>query len=96
MKNGVRKEFFLVLANRARLDILCCLIVRERNVTEIAKTTKLHQTVVSHCLRSLLRKRFVSCRTVNRFRFYALNFALVLPLLDIADAHEEAVRRMRR
>jgi len=79
--------FFSTLANPTRLSILELLYEGPKNVTEIAKTLKQEQSLISHNLRLLERCRLVFSERRKKERFYVLNKETIEPLLKIFGYH---------
>lgn len=80
-----RADIFGVLANEARLDIIFCLLERDKNVTEIQKELNLDQSLVSHALKRLEVSDFVSARQDGKFKYYRLNKEFAGPFISALD-----------
>ena len=92
MKRGLSEScyaFFKVLANPTRLAILEALREKPRNVTEIAKTLKQEQSMISHNLEPLEKCRFVFSERKEKQRIYALNKETAEPLFKLFDYHSQ-------
>lgn len=112
MKRGLSKTcymFFKVLANPTRLAILEVLREKPRNVTEIAKTLRQEQSMISHNLGPLEKCGFTFSERKEKQRLYSLNKETVEPLFKLFDYHakkycptqercltEKGLRRMRK
>jgi len=112
MKRGLSEKcyaFFKVLANPTRLAILEMLRRQPRSVTEIARTLKQEQSMISHNLEPLEKCRFVFSERKEKQRIYTLNKETVEPLFKMFDYHsqkycprrgtcltEKGLRRMRK
>jgi ArsR family transcriptional regulator, zinc-responsive transcriptional repressor len=92
MKRGISKTcymFFKVLANPTRLAILEVLRDRPRSVTELARSLKQEQSMISHNLRPLEKCRFVFSERKEKQRIYSLNKETVEPLFRLFDYHAQ-------
>ena len=112
MKRGLSERcyaFFKVLANPTRLAILEALRKEPKGVTEIAKTLKQEQSMISHNLQPLETCRFIFSERREKQRIYSLNKETVGPLFELFDYHfqkycptqgscltENGLRRMRK
>src|SRR5262249_9371896 len=68
----VKLDAFQVLADPTRRSIVQSLRKRERQVNDIVKQARIHQSGVSRHLGILLQSGFVSMRPVGQRRFYSL------------------------
>ena len=92
MKRGLSERcyaFFKVLANPTRLAILEALSEESRSVTEIAKTLKQEQSMISHNLEPLEKCRFVFSERKEKQRIYSLNKETAEPLFKLFDYHAQ-------
>ena len=92
MKRGLSETcymFFKVLANPTRLAILEVLRDKPRSVTEIAKSLKQEQSMISHNLKPLEKCRFVFSERKEKQRIYSLNKETVEPLFRLFDYHAQ-------
>ena len=92
MKRGLSERcyaFFKVLANPTRLAILEVLRKEPRSVTEIAKTLKQEQSMISHNLGPLEKCRFVFSERKEKQRIYSLNKETAEPLFKLFDYHAQ-------
>ena len=92
MKRGISKTcymFFKVLANPTRLAILEVLRDKPRSVTELARSLKQEQSMISHNLRPLEKCRFVFSERKEKQRIYSLNKETVEPLFRLFDYHAQ-------
>jgi len=90
MKKGLSETchaFFSTLANPTRLAILELLRNGPKNVSEIAKTLKQEQSMISHNLRVLERCKFVFSERKGKERFYHLNKETIEPIFKIFTYH---------
>lgn len=90
MKRGISKTcymFFKVLANPTRLAILEVLRDKPRSVTELARSLKQEQSMISHNLSPLEKCRFVFSERKEKQRIYSLNKETVEPLFRLFDYH---------
>jgi DNA-binding transcriptional ArsR family regulator len=112
VKRGLSERcyaFFKVLANPTRLAILEALRKEPKSVTEIAKTLKQEQSMISHNLEPLEKCRFVFSERKEKRRIYSLNKETAEPLFKLFDYHsqkycptrgtcltEKGIRQMRK
>lgn len=112
MKRGLSERcytFFKVLANPTRLAILEALRKEQRSVTEIAKTLKQEQSMISHNLEPLEKCGFIFSERKEKKRIYSLNKETAEPLFKLFDYHahkycpptgtcvaEKGLRQMRK
>jgi len=112
MKRGLSNRcymFFKVLANPTRLGIMETLLKDSKNVSEIAKTMKQEQSMISHNLEPLEKCGLIFSKRSEKQRVYSLNKETVVPLFELFDFHskkycptqeschtEEGVRQMRK
>jgi DNA-binding transcriptional ArsR family regulator len=92
MKRGLSETcyvFFKVLANPRRLAILEVLRDKPRSVTEIARSLKQEQSMISHNLKPLEKCRFVFSERKEKQRIYSLNKETVEPLFRLFDHHAQ-------
>ena len=92
MKRGLSETcyvFFKVLANPTRLAILEVLREKPRNVTEIAKTLKQEQSMISHNLEALEKCGFVFSERKEKQRIYSLNKETAEPMFKLFDYHAQ-------
>jgi DNA-binding transcriptional ArsR family regulator len=90
VKRGLSERcyaFFKVLANPTRLAILEALRNEPRGVTEIAKTLKQEQSMISHNLEPLEKCGFVFSERREKQRIYSLNKEIAEPLFKLFDYH---------
>ncbi len=88
MINDSYETFFGTLANENRLVIIHFLAKNGPNtVSDIAKGTKLEQSMVSHNLKRLLNCQFVHLQPDGKERIYSVNNDTIAPLLKIIDKH---------
>ncbi len=78
---------FALLADPTRLRLLAALAAGELCVCDLAATTGINRTTVSHQLRTLREGRFVRSRREGRVIFYALDDEHVRELLAMGIAH---------
>jgi len=92
MKRGLSETcyvFFKVLANPTRLAILEVLRDKPRSVTEIARSLKQEQSMISHNLEPLEKCRFVFSERKEKQRIYSLNKETAEPLFKLFDHHAQ-------
>ena len=79
--------FFSTLGNQSRLELLNALRNGRKNVSEICKSTKLEQSLVSHHLKELEYHGMVFKQKKGKFSYYDLNKKTIQPLLQLIDEH---------
>lgn len=84
---GPYATFFSTLANENRLAIITALLGGGKNVTGIAKETGLEQTAVSHALKQLEERGFVTATRAGKYRIYTLDKRTIKPLFAMIDGH---------
>ncbi|MDZ4878295.1 MAG: putative HTH-type transcriptional regulator [Chroococcidiopsis cubana SAG 39.79] len=87
-------EFFKVLSEVSRLQVLCCLKSGAKNVTEIIAATGLGQANVSKQLKMLTQAGMVVRRPQGISVFYEISDPIVFELCEIVcvDAKRLVVR----
>ena len=78
---------FALLADPTRLRLLAALAAGELCVCDLAATTGINRTTVSHQLRTLREGRIVRSRREGRVIFYSLDDEHVRDLLAMGIAH---------
>lgn len=72
-KAAIAGDLLKVLANPARLRILCFLLTGEKAVNEIEKQVGLRQSALSQQLAVLRRERLVKARRSAQYIYYAMS-----------------------
>lgn len=81
-------QFFATIAGGSRLEILQFLMGSgAKSVSEIAEGTGQEQSAVSHNLKKLLVCSCVNMQVQGKNRYYSLNEATIVPILELADQH---------
>ncbi len=80
-------EVFGLLSDPGRLRLLVALLEGEMCVCDLAATTGLSESAVSHALRLLRAHRVVHARRTGRMAYYRLADAHVRMLVDLALTH---------
>ena len=80
-------EFFKLLGDNTRLDILYSLAGGERSVQSICECVGLSQSAVSHQLQLLRGSRFVKYRREGRTVMYSLDDEHIFAIIDQALEH---------
>lgn len=65
-------QLFHLLRNETRLKILCLLIKKEHNVTELEQSIQKSQSAISHQLFHLKKFKLVKSRKVGKKRYYSI------------------------
>ncbi|MGX7112780.1 ArsR/SmtB family transcription factor [Gemella cuniculi] len=78
---------FHVLRNKTRFKILCLLLEKERNVTELERETGGSQSAISHQLALLKKMKLVKDRQEKRMRYYSIYDNHVTSIIDAAISH---------
>lgn len=80
-------EFFKVLSESSRLQIVCCLRSGAKNVSQVVETTGLNQANVSKHLKILTQAGLVSRKQQGVCAFYEISNGLVFDLCErVCDA----------
>lgn len=69
-KCGEAAGFLKLLSNPNRLAVLCCLVERQHNVTELSQKLAMPQTALSNQLTILREAGIVDCEINHRERLY--------------------------
>lgn len=69
-KCGEATAFLKLLANPNRLAVLCCLVERQHNVTELTQKVGIPQTAMSNQLTLLREAGIIDCEINHRERLY--------------------------
>lgn len=69
-KCGEAAGFLKLLSNPNRLAVLCCLVERQHNVTELSQKLAMPQTALSNQLTLLREAGIVDCEINHRERRY--------------------------
>ncbi len=80
-------EIFSILADSTRMRIVSALSGSELCVTDLAATTGVNRTTISHQLRVLRGRRLVRRRREGKVVYYALDDEHVMALVNVAAAH---------
>lgn len=80
---GLVADFFKVLSESSRLNIVCCLRTGEKNVTEIITITELGQANVSKHLKILAQAGIVSRSQKGINVYYQIANPFVFELCDL-------------
>ncbi len=87
------EAFFKTLADKSKLDIINLLSKRAMNVTQLCGRLGFEQSRVSHNLRVLKERGFVSVRQDGKERVYALDKDEITPILQLIDRHVDRYYR---
>lgn len=79
-------EFFGVVADRSRRRVFGLLLEGERTVSDLVRSTRLRQPLVSHHLKVLRAAGLVATRKDGRFRYYRVSSPEVRGLLERLEA----------
>ena len=82
-------RFLVTLKNKVRLAIVQALTSGEKNVGELTRELKIHQTTVSHGLKRLLDCGFVFVEQRGKERVYSVNEKTIKPLIKLMGDHIE-------
>ena len=66
-------EFFKLFSDYTRIKVLYILSMSEMCVSDIALVLKMHQSTISHQLKTLRASGLVKCRRVGKVIYYALD-----------------------
>ena len=76
-------EFFKVLSEVSRIQVLCCLKLGDKNVTEIIKATGLGQANVSKHLKVLSQAGIVTRHPQGTSVFYSISDPIIFNLCEL-------------
>ena len=80
-------QFFKVISDKTRLSILFLLQEQEMNVGDIADALDMHQSAISHQLKTLKQNRLVKPRRNGKTVFYSLDDDHVFKILEQVRTH---------
>lgn len=80
-------RFLVTLRNKTRLSIVYSLMKKPRNVNQLTKELRIHQTSVSHALKRLLDCGFVFMEKNGKERIYSVNKKTIKPLIELMENH---------
>lgn len=80
-------DFFKVLGDPTRLNILNTLLEDERSVGEIARLLEMTDSAISHQLKILKTHRLVKYSKRGKEVFYSLDDKHVFDILHLGDVH---------
>lgn len=80
-------EFFKILGEPTRLNILNSLIEEERSVSQIADTLSMTSSAISHQLKLLKLHRLVKSRKDGKEVYYSLDDHHVFDILNLGSTH---------
>ncbi|MDP7115649.1 MAG: helix-turn-helix transcriptional regulator [Candidatus Woesearchaeota archaeon] len=83
------EPFFKTLADPSKLEIINLLSKSSLSVSELCKKTGFEQSRVSHNMKSLLERGFVTVKPHGKERIYALDEKEIIPILTLVDKHVE-------
>lgn len=89
--NTYLAEFFKVLGDPTRLNILNTLLEQEKSVGVIAKELKMSDSAISHQLKILKIHRLVKYQKRGKEVYYSLDDKHVFDILNLGDAHIKEV-----
>ncbi|MEW9094346.1 MAG: metalloregulator ArsR/SmtB family transcription factor [Clostridiaceae bacterium] len=80
-------EFFKIMGDGTRIQILCALVQSEMCVCDLAVLTNVTKSAISHQLRSLKESHLVKSRRSGKNVFYSLDDEHVKDILEKALEH---------
>lgn len=80
-------DFFSVLGDSTRMQIISVLRMREMNVGDIAATLNLSISAVSHQLKILRQNDFVRTKRDGKYVYYYLSDEHVTSIFDMGEEH---------
>ena len=89
---GQVSDFFKVMGDGTRLQILWALDGREMCVADISVLLNMTKSAVSHQLSALKKAGLIRCRRAGKHVFYTLDDCHVRSILETALAHVSEVR----
>ena len=81
--------FFKTLADPAKLEIINLLSKGGLSVSEVSSQLGFEQSRVSHNLKALSERGFVTVQQDGKKRVYALDEGEIVPILKLIDKHVE-------
>lgn len=86
-KISLLTDFFKVMGDNTRLQILIVLINNELCVNDISKLLQLSQSAISHQLKQLRLAKLIKARRSGRTVYYSLDDEHVETILNMAIEH---------
>lgn len=86
-KISLLTDFFKVMGDNTRLQILIVLINNELCVNDISKLLQLSQSAISHQLKQLRLAKLIKARRAGRTVYYSLDDEHVETILNMAIEH---------
>ncbi|NUN67002.1 helix-turn-helix transcriptional regulator (plasmid) [Pseudanabaena biceps] len=80
-------EFFKVLSEVSRIQVLCCLKLGDKNVTEIIEATGLGQANVSKHLKVLSQAGIVTRHPQGTSVFYSISDPIIFNICELVCDH---------
>jgi len=87
LMQSVYDRFLTTLSNKTRLAIIQSLRGKPKNVTQLENELNIHQTSVSHALKTLLDCGFVFVEKNGKERIYSVNKKTIKPLVNLMEDH---------
>jgi DNA-binding transcriptional ArsR family regulator len=87
MLSKAHQEFLKTLSNPKRMELMLLLLKKPMNVTDLAETSGLEQSAVSHQLKRLKLCNFVQVKVNGKERTYSVNEETVAPLFHLMNKH---------
>lgn len=84
---GKLADFFAILGDQTRMEIISILRDEELNVTEISEKLNLSMSAVSHQLKILKTNDLVRTRRDGKYIFYYLSDYHVINIFDMGMEH---------
>lgn len=80
-------DFFKILGDPTRLNILSALLQSEMCVGTITDVLEMSQSSISHQLRTLKRARLIKSRKEGKWVFYSINDEHVRTIIEMGLSH---------
>jgi len=86
--NCTSYQFFTVIANETRWQIINSLYEKDLCVSDISNITKIEQSKISHALKTLSDCNIVFSKREGKKIIYSLNKKTIKPILKILNEHQ--------
>jgi DNA-binding transcriptional ArsR family regulator len=80
-------DFYKIMGDSTRISILHALSFSEMCVCDISALLQMHQSAISHQLKTLRQTRLVTSRRDGKVVYYSLNDEHVLQIMELGKIH---------
>ncbi|HLD43647.1 MAG TPA: metalloregulator ArsR/SmtB family transcription factor [Candidatus Nanoarchaeia archaeon] len=87
------ETFFRTLADKSKLEIINLLSKGPKRVNELSQGLGFEQSRVSHNLKALRERGFVSVKRQGKAMVYSLDKRYIVPILKLIDKHVDQYYR---